>query len=298
MVRLNGPSRPGPQAGRPWVWIQAKSCACSSTRFLAIGMMAKRYISLSSSPRSKLRSISGIIPSADQRGSLAAASRKSRKAMALVVCEGPVGTMTGLRVRRGAVLGGVADGAGLGDAREAHGLLGEAHRELAAFLPGDAEGAVAAGAGEEVAEDPRQHVEDRVGDAEVFLGAERAVLEALLLGAGAELGAAGGLDVAADLLRQGAERLVPDVDAADAAEDEEDGRRCGRPCTRVRRRAWPWLFPSEGLEVLDEGALVGGRERGAPEVAGVAVAAAGAGVAGAVHGRARRPGRGRRRRRG
>ena len=172
-----------------------------------------------------MRSISGIIPSPDQRGSLAAASRKSRKAIAFVVCDGPVGTMTGVASGRGAVARGVADRAGLGDAREAHGLLGEADRQLAALLPGDAEGAVAARAGQQVAEHPRQHVEDRIGDAEVRLGAERAVLEALLRGLGAELGAARRLDVAADLLRHLAEELVPGVDAAGDAEDRRAPRR-------------------------------------------------------------------------
>ena len=160
--------------------------------------------------------------------------------MALVVCEGPVGTMTGVGVGGGAVARGVADGAGLRHAREAHGLLGEADRQLAAFLPGDAEGAVAAGAGHQVAEDAGQHVEDRVGDAEVGLGAERAVLEALLRRVGAELGAARGLDVAADLLRQGAEGLVPDVDAADGAEDA--ARTATMRATVYQGPAW-WLWP-------------------------------------------------------
>ena len=114
----------------------------------------------------------------------------------------------------GAVARGVADGAGLGDAREAHGLLGEADRELAAFLPGDAEGAVAAGAGQEVAEDPRQHVEDRVGDAEVLLGAERAVLEALL--------------------GSGRRRARRGARARRRRRPPAGGR--GRPCTRRRRR--------------------------------------------------------------
>ena len=100
--------------------------------------------------------------------------------MALVVCDGPGRHDHRLRVRAGPVARGVADGAGLGDAREADGLLGEADRQLAPLLPRDAEGGVAAGAGHQVAEDPRQHVEDRVGDAEVPLGAERAVLEPLL----------------------------------------------------------------------------------------------------------------------
>lgn len=35
------------------------------------------------------------MPSPDQRGSRAAASRKSRNAIALVVCDGPTGTITG-----------------------------------------------------------------------------------------------------------------------------------------------------------------------------------------------------------
>ena len=239
-----------------------------------------------------MRSISGIIPSPDQRGSLAAASRKSRKAMALVVCEGPVGHDDRRRVGRGAVARGVADGAGLGDAREAHGLLGEADRELAALLPGDAEGAVAAGAGQEVAEDPRQHVEDRVGDAEVLLGAERAVLEALLLRA-----------------RRRARR-----GARARRRRRPPAAGCGRPCTRRRRRrrrrgrrrtaamrATLYQGPASGLamacfpqKVLRcsiSARLSAGGSVGAPEVAAVAVAAAGAGVAGAVHRRRRRPGR-------
>ena len=52
-------------------------------------------MSLSSIPRSKYRVISGSIPSPDQRGSFAAASRKSRNAIAFVVCDGPLGTITG-----------------------------------------------------------------------------------------------------------------------------------------------------------------------------------------------------------
>ena len=218
--------------------------------------------------------------------------------MALVVCDGPAGTITGRRVGRGAVARGVADGAGLGDAREAHGLLGEADRQLAALLPGDAEGAVAAGAGQQVAEDPRQHVEDRVGDAEVALGAERAVLEALLGRVGAELGAARGSTSPQTSCGTVAEGLVPDVDPADGAEDDAAPPRCGATVYQGPDVAVLAMGPpSEGLEMLDQRALLLRRQVGAVEMPAVAVAAARAGVAGAVHRRRRRPGSRRRRRR-
>ena len=153
----------------------------------------------------------------------------------------------------------MADRAGLGDAREAHGLLREADRQLPALLPGDPERRDSRPGRQQVAEHPRQHVEDRIGDPEVPLGPERAVLEPLLLRAGAELGPPRRLDVA---------RSIPAAPR---------GRNCTRRRPRRPRRgststattratlyqgpgsASPLghrASPSEGLQMLDQRPLL------------------------------------------
>ncbi len=128
------------------------------------------------------------------------------------------------RVGRGAVARGVADGAGLGDAGEADGLLREPDRELAPLLPRDAEGAVAAGAGQQVGKDPREDVEDRVGHAQRPLRAERAVLEPLLRRVGAERRPPRFLHVAADDLRQLAKAHDPAINPARRHQDQDEGQ--------------------------------------------------------------------------
>src|SRR3546814_7036051 len=72
----------------------------------------------------------------------------------------------GVLVRALAVAGDVAGGAGVGHAREADHLLGEADRQFLAGFPGNAERRVAAGAGQLFREHARQHVEDPVGRSE------------------------------------------------------------------------------------------------------------------------------------
>ena len=141
--------------------------------------------------------------------------------MALVVCDGPRRHDHRRRVGRDAVARRMADGAGLGDPRKPHGLLREPHRQLPPLLPRDAERPIPARPRQQVPEHPRQHVEDRIGDPQILLRPERAVLEPLLLRIGAELGPPLRLDVAADLLLHDTEGLVPDIDAPHGADDDQ-----------------------------------------------------------------------------
>ncbi len=206
-------------------------------------------------------------------------------------------------VGRHAIAGRVADGAGLRHAREADCLFREADGHLAPFLPGDAEGAIAARPRHQVCEDARQDMEHRIGHAQLPLRPQRAIFETLLGRVGAEHGAARRLDIAADLLRHLAEELGPGIGAAGGTDAPATPRKPRRSCATDRSRSLqrdarsqPSLL--EGLEVLDQRQLVGLGQVGAVEMALVAVAGAEAGRDRCRSSPAHRPGSRPRRRHG
>ena len=111
----------------------------------------------------------------------------------------------------GSIAGGMAGGAGVGDARESDDLLGKPDRQLLALLPGDAEGGVPAWARKLVGKHARQHVPDPVRHAGVMLRPDRSVLEAHVRGRRDPI-----------RLRLLTKKLVPPDEAYDTGEHQQE----------------------------------------------------------------------------